>query len=165
MRKRWLNLKNCFNILDFRLLFYPVRHPNHVNISTLVPHLEREEENSLLGKMIDEKNLIIWSICMFQSKQNATHGSAGLSRLANSAMLRTRRGSWQQRNTATITRRIKEKLDSVWALRCAATGLLTVLSLFLAALSPCGIYRITDNLFRTSVTGNIKNYSLNFHTR
>ena len=49
-----------FYYFNLRLLFYPVRHPNHVNISTLVPHLEGGEEITIfLGKMIDEKNLII----------------------------------------------------------------------------------------------------------
>ena len=47
-------------ICRFRHLIYPVRHPNHVNISTLVPHLEGGEKITIfLGKMIDETYLII----------------------------------------------------------------------------------------------------------
>ena len=153
-----------------------MRHPNHVSISTLVIHLEggeeiirgidltrhhylfyewywtelQEEIISFLGKIIDD------TICT-REKHKVTHESELLSRPANSAMLRISLGSWQNRKTATITRRIREKLRSVVTLflttfhsrvYCcgfqfylsvidgATTALLVVLSLFLAAFSP-----------------------------
>ena len=113
MRRKWEKddwiCKKLHNIEKFNvdIIQYPVRHPNHVNISTLFPHLEGGEEiNSFLGKIIDD------AICT-ERKKEMTHESELLSRPANSAMLRTNLGNWQKRKTATITRRIREKLCSV----------------------------------------------------
>ena len=163
IRKRWLNLLKNFNVFEYLhytyLHFFITRWD--IQTTSTFPrlfHIWREERKLrvfLRNWLTIKINTYVFK---FQGKLGKhywyTHLSAWLSKPANSAMLRTSRGSWQQRNTATITRRIREKLGSV-----ATLFLGTLLFSVWKTKYPCGFresaLNIKDVFYPVTVTNGL----------